>query len=277
MPTILMATDLSPEADLALQRACQVAKRLHADLLVVHAVDSSMPLVAQDRLCKEARSQVEEQIARCPQTADLSVRILVESGHITECILRTSMEEDVQLIILGQHHQSTPELFVGTTLERVSRLAAVPVLLVARQANDYRQGVLALDFSACGSAALRMASMLVDGGKLQAVHICNPPLSTRLGGQRARSSYAVEQRATLEYLIKDELETLEMQGITKPEIGLTLAEGGVLASLLEEVKQQRPDFIALGSHGRSGIGEALLGSLALELLRQPPCDVLVAR
>jgi len=38
----------------------------------------------------------------------------------------------------------------------------------------------------------------------------------------------------------------------------------------------QPQLLALGSHSRGTMSEALLGSLTREYLDQPPCDVLIA-
>ena len=277
MTTLLMATDFSPESDLALRRACQLAAEHQARLIVLHSVDSALPLHTRDRRRKEAEGLVQEQLARCTPEPALDVKLVVEAGRIAETILRNAVEEDASLIILGQHHQSSPELFVGTTLERVSRLASVPVLLVVSEQADYQQGLVALDASACASQGLRTAALLVNGGHLHAMHICHPPMSTRWGGHSAQVKYANEQQETLDNLLEDELETLELMDIPRPTFSLDVSNGGVLAELQRAVSIRKPGFLALGSHGRSGLGEALLGGLALELLRQPPCDVLVAR
>ena len=37
------------------------------------------------------------------------------------------------------------------------------------------------------------------------------------------------------------------------------------------------DLVAVGSHGRTGLGRLLLGSVAEQLVRHAPCPVLVAR
>jgi nucleotide-binding universal stress UspA family protein len=178
---------------------------------------------------------------------------------------------------MGKHHQRNPELFVGTTLERVSRLASAPVLMVATEGGKYDSALLALDFSTCASEALRCAARLLDGGKLSALHLCNPPLGKRMAGPAAQQAYIDEQREVLEYLVKDELETLELIGITAPQITLQVASGEVREQLEHAIDRLAPSFVALGSHSRSGLSEALLGSLAQALLREPPCDVLVAR
>ena len=39
----------------------------------------------------------------------------------------------------------------------------------------------------------------------------------------------------------------------------------------------QPDLLAMGTHARSGVAIAMVGSLAREFLVEAPCDVLVAR
>jgi len=39
----------------------------------------------------------------------------------------------------------------------------------------------------------------------------------------------------------------------------------------------KPDLLAIGTHGRSGVARAMLGSVAASLLAAPPCDILVVR
>lgn len=277
MSPILIASDLSANAELALKRACQLAQRLQVPLTVLHTVDDQLPLMARDQLCQQARDLLGAQVTLCQAGQPLQIELQVLPGRITDTILRVAAEQDAQLIVMGQHHQTQPELFIGTNLERVSRLAAAPVLLVARESGDYRQALMALDFSACASAALRAAAKLLQGGQLHALHICQPPLGLRLAGQAARDRFHEEQRETLSYLLEDEMSTLDMLGIARPQVELLIESGGVLDTLQKAVALLQPDVIALGGHSRSGLGDALLGSLAVELLRQPPCDVLVAR
>ena len=45
----------------------------------------------------------------------------------------------------------------------------------------------------------------------------------------------------------------------------------------DELKEFQPDLLAMGTHARSSLGTALVGSLARDLLTEASCDVLVAR
>jgi nucleotide-binding universal stress UspA family protein len=55
-------------------------------------------------------------------------------------------------------------------------------------------------------------------------------------------------------------------------------EGVVAGSLLRAaVDELRPDLLVVGTHGRTGMAHALLGSVAERLLRRSQCDVLAIR
>jgi nucleotide-binding universal stress UspA family protein len=54
-----------------------------------------------------------------------------------------------------------------------------------------------------------------------------------------------------------------------------LPEDECVGSVLEIARQRKADLIVIGSHGRSGIPRALLGSVAEGILRRSPIPVLV--
>ncbi len=54
-----------------------------------------------------------------------------------------------------------------------------------------------------------------------------------------------------------------------------LVEGDCVSSLLALAQAKKADLIVVGSHGRSGLSRALLGSVAEGILRRSPIPVLV--
>ncbi|MFO7704245.1 MAG: universal stress protein [Halopseudomonas sp.] len=277
MSPIIVAIDLNPESDLALSRARAIARCLDAPLIVMHAVDYQLPLLARDTVCNETRRLLEDQLNRCAPDNSADTQLIVSPGPVAESTLRVVNQERAQLLIMCKHHQRNPELFVSTTAERVSRLSCVPVLMVATAGGTYQSALLALDFSACASDALRCAARLLDGGRLHALHVCNPPLGKRRAGPAVQQAYLDEQREMLDYLLKDELETLKLIGTTAPQIELQVTTGEIREQFGEAIARLAPGFVAVGNHGRGGLTGALRDSLAHALLRDPPCDVLIAR
>jgi nucleotide-binding universal stress UspA family protein len=44
-----------------------------------------------------------------------------------------------------------------------------------------------------------------------------------------------------------------------------------------EVERLRPDLLIVGTHGRTGVPHAIIGSVAEDLLSAPPCDVMAVK
>jgi nucleotide-binding universal stress UspA family protein len=53
--------------------------------------------------------------------------------------------------------------------------------------------------------------------------------------------------------------------------------GGSATEIAKAAKEWPADLIVIGSHGRSGVKRALLGSVAEGVMRHAPCPVLVVR
>jgi nucleotide-binding universal stress UspA family protein len=69
---------------------------------------------------------------------------------------------------------------------------------------------------------------------------------------------------------KQELEN-KLQGISHE---LIFQKGPIWQTLSEIVQKNKIDLLILGTHGRSGIGKAVMGSVAEEVFRQATCPVL---
>ena len=54
-------------------------------------------------------------------------------------------------------------------------------------------------------------------------------------------------------------------------------EGAAAEIIVEHARRTNTDLIALTTHGRSGLGRVIFGSIADEVLRKAPCPVLLVR
>ena len=66
-------------------------------------------------------------------------------------------------------------------------------------------------------------------------------------------------------------------GVDPGRLHKVLAHGEVHQVLSREVERLKPDLLAMGTHGRTGIAHAFLGSIAEDLLGRPPCDALAVK
>jgi nucleotide-binding universal stress UspA family protein len=56
-----------------------------------------------------------------------------------------------------------------------------------------------------------------------------------------------------------------------------LKEGDVVREILHAAGEVHADLLVLGTHGRTGVGRLLMGSIAEAVLRRAPCPVLTVR
>ena len=70
-------------------------------------------------------------------------------------------------------------------------------------------------------------------------------------------------------------------GDDEPDLALIRAvrvlQGDPAEVILDQAQRLKVDLLVLGSHGRSALSQALLGSLAQHYLHKAPCDVFVVR
>jgi nucleotide-binding universal stress UspA family protein len=261
---ILVAHDLRDTADLALCRARQPARQHHARLTLLHVLDPSHSSQQQD----QAREALDSSLTHyAPPGSELCLR----SGKPAEAVLQQVQALGCDLLVLGAHHQRH-DFFSGTSLDRIARSCPVPLLLVARNdAQPYQRAIAAIDFSLCACSALSQAYRLLPAAaELHAVHVFEPDKGTT---QQVEAQLQIQQ-ALIDQLLQDEALNLPSPG---PSLSHEVLQGGILRSLQEQLKARRGELLVLGSHGRSALSQALLGSLAQHFLHRAPCDIFVVR
>ena len=136
----------------------------------------------------------------------------------------------------------------------------------------------ALDFGDSSLEALRQARALAHsvGGSLAVCHVLpgTHDLSLLFPDQ---SLVADADVATEDKRVRDAL-----REHARAKLGLELTEifierGAAYAALVRCAEGQDADFLVVGSHERSGLTRAVLGSVAERVVRHAHCSVLVAR
>lgn len=252
---LLVAHDLSPQADIALARAALLGQRLGARISVLHVLtgegdEAGIRLQLQQRLDQAGI-----------MGAALHLRHSSAAAEGILCMLR-GLEAD--LLLIGAHHSahssSTPEQL----------LQACPALLLCVQPadSDWQTALGLLDFSPCASRALRLArTLLADSAGLTALNVL----------ERA-AIHAQDDADELEFQrgLFEDLLAEEQQACTGAVSG-DWQVGELHLCLQQAIERHQPQLLALGEHHRGLLADSLLGSLTLELLQGPPCDLLISR
>jgi universal stress protein A len=137
---ILVPTDFSPVSPHVIQYAGELAQTFGASLLVVHVVPpSAYPMINVagmghfPNLREEIRKRCEHEMAELLAKTHPDVQ---PTSHIVEGvpfaeILSCAKAENVDLIVMATHgHTGLKHLVLGSTAERVVRMATCPVLTV---------------------------------------------------------------------------------------------------------------------------------------------------
>jgi nucleotide-binding universal stress UspA family protein len=136
---ILLPTDFSAPAGLALQWASDLARQFQATLLLLHVVPpSAYPLhhIGQlrgfpdlrDELLKRCRDELQV-IAQQSGIASVEARVVEGLPHAE--ILDAAVRDRIDLIVMATHgHTGLKHVLLGSVTERVVRTATVPVLTV---------------------------------------------------------------------------------------------------------------------------------------------------
>jgi nucleotide-binding universal stress UspA family protein len=280
MREFLMATDLSARSDRALERAVMLAREHDARLTIVHVVDEDLPAVLADSQKNAAEESIRQHVNALTGADGLDVSTEVIFGRAYIDILEMSEKMEAEMIILGVHREDAlKDLFRGTTAERIIRGSNVPVLLVKdRPNNPYRRIMVGVDFSVYSRRAVEFAIGFAPSGEFHLVHAYDVPFKGFLYGRDTRKQVSKQHQMQLQKMIEEEmsafLDTFKANG---PKIERVMQEGSAREVIHGQVKRQKPDLLVVGTHGRTGVAHALLGSVAEDLLSQPPCDVLAVK
>jgi nucleotide-binding universal stress UspA family protein len=276
MKKLLVATDLSARSDRALQRALALAHQLGATLEVIHIVSDTVPVSIAEQYEASARTTIEQLLASLPSAADVKPEIAIIRGHDYEEILYHAVETGAELIVVGITRHTAYELFRGTTAEHIIRFGNLPVLLVKDPVvHNYERVLVATDNSPAAQRALECAIAIAPDAEFHVLHAIHVPIRGFLGPEsqaQIRQEQERHFRNAFEKGIRAHVERLGDGGLRAT---FHLEEGDIIPVIREQAARLNPGLLAIGSHGGSGLRHALIGTVAGNLLSDPPVDVLV--
>ena len=127
------------------------------------------------------------------------------------------------------------------------------------------------DFSANSQYAWEMACALARDydARLLLVHVERPqPIFSELG--------AIPPEPLDRIALDRQLAQIKPTDLKLP-VARTLLIGDEASEIIQFAEENHADLIVMGTHGRTGFGRLLMGSVAETVLRQAPCPVLTIK
>lgn len=277
---IVAATDLTERSDRALERAVMLAREMGADLTVLHVVDDELPDEMASDQERDALTSITEALAALDDRIAERTSVEVCFGAAWNEIVRHAAKARADLLVLGIPRPVLLRDLRGTTAERVLRNSPVPILLVARKpTNRYATIVAGTDFSVPARLAIEFAARVAPDAKLRLVHAYDIPFRGLMSeGSGRRASRKLLQQ--FENPIRTEMAAFVKvlpQAMAARGVAWSMREGAPEETLRREMRKQRSALVVLGTHGRTGLARAFLGSTTAAILSDPPGDVLAVK
>jgi nucleotide-binding universal stress UspA family protein len=292
---ILVTLDGSELAGQVLPYATVLAKGLGAKLVLFRAYnpvpDAAYPPsgAAWDRMAELIKQDAEEYLAATAKSlkpTGLDISTSAKFGYPAQLILDEAQRQPDTLIVMSTHGRSgLVRGVLGSVADRVLRTGSVPVFLVKSSAKTAKavklETVIAtLDGSKLAEQVLPHVIGLAKALHLKVVLLSvneHPRLAIATDGIPTSPNERIFQE--LEVWARDYLgkiaANVRSQGISNIEEQVTQ---GLAAHVIADTARLDPNnFVAMTTHGRSGIGRFLLGSVVDRVVRESESPVLVIR
>jgi nucleotide-binding universal stress UspA family protein len=267
---ILVPSDLSAEADFALDHAAQLAERFDASLLLYHAV----PLLDHSHAhwafahgpqiwaeCeREGRVALELRAARLGRAAQLRVeRAASVSGALLACIRETQPD----LVVMGTHgRRGLEHVLLGSVTEKVFQMSHKPVLCVRRTAHPggppYCRILVPTDLSPASRVAFPLAATIARAfaAEIVVVHVVTAPRPAPPPSEAELWTFCQDDFAGL-------------------AVTAQVHTGSVWDRIVHTASVEESDLIVMATRGEDSLADRVMGSNTGRVMRYAPCPVLV--
>ena len=291
---ILFATTGSPNCNNAGKTAFDLAKQYKSTIYVLNVFGipgyGESPFVVDIHTGEEKSSMNQKYIEGVKEATKTTYAKQLEEveSAIIDCvagiphteILRKARKEDVDVIIMGAHTLQEDvgatryRKIVGSTMERVTKKANCPVVIVSRPCTTCFKSssniILGTDFSKASYSAFLFAYKVAKtiGCKLYLFHTID--LKDIQVGYYAQEE--IERKVENARKKIEEIYVPEMKGFDNYEIGV--CEGIPYVEILKFAREKSADLIVMSHHAREIDPEdALLGSTVEQVILRSSCPV----
>lgn len=287
---ILVATDFSPAAQQAVERAAHLARATNCGLCLLHVFNDTLwhsltSVFAIDHWRGEkdpaliAREALSQQAREIGQRFSLPVTAECLTGRPAALLADYARESGARLLVAGLRGESSlDEVLIGGTALKILARSTVPVYLVRTSTVGVPARILvAVDDSDAAAARLQQVGGLFPEARLTVFRSYEVPCEGRMRLAGATEDDIRHYRET------ERERTIRWLGEFIAALPASLAQrctarqvrGFPAPAILQEAEAMHADLVAVGRHA-GGLGEErLLGSVTQNVLYHARSDVLL--
>ena len=292
---ILVPLDGSALGERALPIAASIAQSVNASLLLVRAVwTRTMPAGLDNgetyhAAAQEAEAYLEAVARRLG--AGVQVQVVTPHAPAPVGILQVAEQDQVDLIVMTTHGRSGLSRWVyGSVAEAVLSRSPIPVLLMRTNAvtvssprpegADRPRLLVPLDGSAFAEAVLPPAADLARAfdWTVTLLRVVTPSTPVVVDPELQRpflpEALLQQARADAEQYLASVAAGLKREGL---RVQTCLRVGDASEAILDESRASGASLVVMATHGRTGLGRLLYGSVAGEVLHRGTLPLLLVR
>jgi nucleotide-binding universal stress UspA family protein len=277
MKKILVPTDFSKPAQIAVDVAANIAKKANAEIVLLHVVEEvtgdSFNIEGEVeisgnwenkiftmRLIEKAKKQLAKLVEET-KALGVKVRHELRLGTPFHGMRTIITDQDVDLVVMGTSgHSKLEEMIIGTNTEKVVRHSKCPVLTVHKKpsSSDFKNIVYATSMS----KEEEVFSKIVK--ETQKLH------NSTIHLVRVNTPGNFQRDAVVKSYMQDFAKKLQLKNYTVNVFNDLTEEEGIIY-FAESINA---DLIAMATHGRTGFAHVIAGSIAEEVVSHSKRPVL---
>jgi nucleotide-binding universal stress UspA family protein len=285
LETIMVPLDGSSAAEIVFPFIEEISSKFSSRIIfvaVAYSGSTDLPHLYRsylERVKEQIQSQLDDHGAK--EATKISIKVL--SGDPTDEILHYADMTDTSLIAMASHGSSGHgHQLLGSTVAKVLWTSRRPMLLIRAPANKtvvhqktlFERILVPLDGSRVGEAAIPFAEGLarVLGSELVLFHVMESLATV------ASDEYSIPQKffdgrrdSAMAYLERMKQQLIQKGLRVTSEIG----DGPPADLIIDYAKSKAIQVIAMSTHGRSGAGRWVFGSVTAKVLHSGDAAVLV--
>ena len=292
---ILIPLDGSKVAERVLPFAQMLAGALKLPVELLEVVDISVMtahIAADkaryvDKMIAEGERFSREYLDKTAATfSGLEVSCTVQRGRAADVITERANTHPRTLIAMATHGRSgVNRWLLGSVAEKVLRGTKSPLFLVRAAFGDnvptavsLKTIVVPLDGSELAEAVLPTVTEVAKALNLEVV-LCRAyelAASAYYGSEAYLPNYeemTQQVRAEAEAYLREKAEALKGAGLAK--VSAVVVEGSGAEQIIRYAREHHEALVAMSTHGRSGVGRWVLGSVTEKVVRHSDDPVLV--
>lgn len=268
---ILIPTDFSKQAKAALITAINIAKKLNAELFILHSIDiydgvipratPENPNFRETAKMERAKESMKKHLEEV-NLPSIELNILFGKRRILQDILEACQTHEISLIVMGSSGASgLEEMLIGSNTERVVRHSKVPVVVIKDEPIEFEQKdnfVFASSLKNKDKSALKRAKKVAF---LLETHLELLYINTQTNFKTTKDIY----KLIANFLTEEERRDIKVI----VHNGESVEEG-----IIDYMNERKDSLYGIGTNGRKGLARLFNDSIAEGLVNHAPNSII---